>query len=280
MKKLLGGLILIGIGVILGGFLVSQDNVDTGTASVTTKLADGYAHVLNSNPFVASNEPVTDNVQRMEQRLAMLEQRIEALEIALAETQSATDAQGNDMEVPGSVVDTPVSSLSRVLSIDNLTRAGLDEQLASDIVRRRNQLELQKLELRDRASREGYLGTQRYQNELAALNVNDVSLRDEIGDQAYDRYLYSSGQSNRVKVASVMLGSAAEQSGVESGDLILSYNGQTLFKWAELQQATSEGELGEYVNLGVLRDGVQLTLWLPRGPLGVRLEATRLNPDG
>jgi len=73
----------------------------------------------------------------------------------------------------------------------------------------------------DRASREGYIGTERYVNELNELREQDISLRDEIGDEYYDNYLYTSGQSNRIRVASVMIGSPAEQAGMQNGDMIL-----------------------------------------------------------
>jgi S1-C subfamily serine protease len=75
-----------------------------------------------------------------------------------------------------------------------------------------------------------------------------------------------------------MLGSPAEQAGIETGDVILSYGDRQLFNWSELQDATTRGERGEYVNVTVLREGQMLNLWLPRGPLGVRLGSTRVKP--
>lgn len=274
-KYILAGLVLFGAGVVLGHFLLPEDRGNDASMRSASHVAP--------SPFVAVDESVKDNVQQMDERLVMLEQRIALMEIALAAAETDTESNEEETadiaETSDSGLEKPATGDSRILSIENLTRAGLDEQLASDIVRRKNQLELLKLELRDRASRESYLGTRRYKRELAKLNTEDISLRDEIGDQAYDRYLYTSGQTNRVRVASVMLGSAAEQAGIVSGDLILNYNGQTVFKWSELQQATTEGQLGDYVSLGVMRDGVELSMWLPRGPLGVRLGSARLDPD-
>jgi S1-C subfamily serine protease len=145
-------------------------------------------------------------------------------------------------------------------------------------MRRKNNIDLKKLELRDRATREHYIGTSRYNRELSALTGKDVSLREEIGDQAYDSYLYASGQSNRVLVKSVMAGSQADLAGIQGGDVILSYDDQNLFGWSELQQATTQGERGEYVNVNVSRDGQLFNIWVPRGPLGVRLGAARLEP--
>jgi len=106
----------------------------------------------------------------------------------------------------------------------------------------------------------------------------ETSVREDLGDEYYDQYLYANGRPNRVKVASVMLGSAAEQAGMLDGDLILTYGQSRLFEGRELQQATSEGELGEFLSMDILRNGQLISLWVPRGPLGIRLGAARIKP--
>ena len=85
-------------------------------------------------------------------------------------------------------------------------------------------------------------------------------------------------QRNRVRAVSVMMGSPAEMAGMKDGDMILSYDNRRMFNWNELQAATSLGERGEYVNVTVLRNGQQLNLWIPRGPLGIRLGSVRQKP--
>lgn len=45
-------------------------------------------------------------------------------------------------------------------------------------------------------------------------------MRAEIGGQAYDRYLFETGDVNRVKISGLILGSTAEQSGLMPGDII------------------------------------------------------------
>ena len=77
-----------------------------------------------------------------------------------------------------------------------------------------------------------------------------------------------------------MTGSAAEQAGVVNGDLILSYDQHRLFNVRELVTATTEGNRYEWIDIIVERDGSVLTLSIPRGPLGVRLIPTRVNPNG
>ncbi len=75
-----------------------------------------------------------------------------------------------------------------------------------------------------------------------------------------------------------MLGSAAESAGVKRGDIVLDYDGQRMFTWRELKEATAQGELGEYVSISVYRSGEVFSFSVPRGPLGMQLGATRLRP--
>ena len=234
-----------------------------------------------ANAFVIARDSGNERIQVLENKIQLLTERIEELEqLADVEVEMDEKKQAGALAIQSpSTVDTPVSSLNPAMTTDNLVRAGINEELAADIVRRRNEIDMKILELRDVASREGYLNTGRYTRELNKLREQDISLRDEIGDEYYDNYLYASGQSNRVKVASVMMGSPAESSGINKGDLILNYDNRRIFNWNELQGATSGGERGEYVNVTVLRNGQQLNLWIPRGPLGIRLGTVRAKPQ-
>jgi C-terminal processing protease CtpA/Prc len=213
-----------------------------------------------------------EHIQALEDKVAELEARVLELEEAL-DSQPAPGAAKQT-----SSVDIRSTRMNRLLTTKALVKAGLSEDMAADIVRRRNDIELRKLELQDRASREGYLGTTRYSRELTAVVEEQITLREELGDAAYDQYLYANGMPNRVKINSVMLGSTAEEAGVKDGDLVLTYADQRVFEWTELKNATSEGELGEYVNMDISRDGQPMSLWVPRGPLGVRLGTARVAP--
>ena len=88
--------------------------------------------------------------------------------------------------------------------------------------------DLERLELRDQAIREGWFRSERYFDELQALQGQNVKLRDEIGDQAYDSYLYQVGANNRVTVTSIIPGSAAELAGIQSGDVVEAYEAGTV----------------------------------------------------
>jgi C-terminal processing protease CtpA/Prc len=239
----------------------STDDVPMLEAEVSPQLSTAPQVVTDSTEF--------DQIQALETKLASLEARVLELEQVI-DSQPETDA---DTKIPA--VDI---RLNRLLTTKTLVKAGLSEDMAADIVRRRNDIELRKLELRDRASREDYLGTTRYSRELTALINEQVTLREELGDAAYDRYLYANGMPNRVKVTSVMLGSAAETAGMGDGDIILTYEQNRIFGVSELVKLTSLGELGEYVSIDISRDGQLMSLWVPRGPLGVRLGISRVKP--
>lgn len=161
-----------------------------------------------------------------------------------------------------------------------LLRSGVAMDVAAEIVSREAQNELDRLELRDLALREGWFGSERYREEVGRLDEERPDLRTEIGEEAYDRYLYSAGADNRVRVNSVIPGSAAEEAGLGAGDLIETYDGGRIFTFSGLRNATAAGERGELVPVDIRRqDGSRLQAWLPRGPLGVRLDLTRADPD-
>ena len=167
-----------------------------------------------ANAFVISQASDSERIQALENQIQLLNDRIEQIERSVDDKQDQTaETAALAINTP-SAVDTPVSSLSPALTTQSLVKAGIDAELAAAIVRRRNEIDMKILQLRDRASREGYLNTERYSRELNELRDQDISLRDEIGDDYYDSYLFANRQSNRVKVASVMMGSPAEESGM------------------------------------------------------------------
>ena len=162
--------------------------------------------------------------------------------------------------------------------VESLIAAGVDEQTAANIQARRDQQQLARLELIDQAAREGWSDSDQLQQRLSELNAERVDLRDELGDDAYDRYLYESGDANRVSIASIINGSAADTAGLEVDDSIISYDNQRIFRVRELQEATRSGTKGEYVQVFFDRNGQYLSTNIPRGPLGVTLDTSSISP--
>ena len=163
-------------------------------------------------------------------------------------------------------------------ALAGLVAAGLDPVAAADLQRRQDEYQLARLELVDQAAREGWEDSELFDERLDALDETSPDLREELGEDGYDRYLYESGARNRVRVASIIPGSAASAAGLEPGDVVLGYADGRVFRPGDLQDATRTGTRGEPVTLVAERDGRSVTVQVPRGPLGVTLGRLRREP--
>ena len=65
-----------------------------------------------------------------------------------------------------------------------------------------------------------------------------------------------------------MASSPAERAGLQPGDQIVGYDGDRVFSTSDLMQRTMSPGSGDVV-VDVVRDGVQMQVVLPRGPIGV-----------
>ena len=204
-------------------------------------------------------------------RLDTLSRRVVSLEQQLAK-QAAAD--GDDEPASQALaIDTPEDRRSALIF------AGVDRRIAEDIVSRESDLAMQRLDLRDRAAREGWLDSDRFFDELNALNERAVDLRSEVGDAAFDRFLYETGQPNRVAVSSVMTGSQGELAGLLPGDIIEDYAGEPVFDFNDLRSATTAGTRDETVPVTIRRDDRVIETWIARGPIGVTLQADSASPN-
>lgn len=168
---------------------------------------------------------------------------------------------------------------ARSLDVEALRAGGFSEGEAERLRERWEGAEMDRLYLRDRATRERWIATPRFREESLALDARMQSLREEVGEDRYDWFLYASGQFNRVVVANVLAGSPARDAGLRAGDALLRYGEQRVFEPDELQRQTSAGNAGESVRLEFLRDGERQAVTLPRGPIGINLYVDRVKPD-
>jgi hypothetical protein len=278
--------LLIAIGFVSGvvaSYLYLTDHKTTQQSQTFNDQDQGLnrQHQV-ANPFSSRNPD--DNsllrirIENLESTIDELKQKILLMENSLVELNS------NESRVLPAKPALPAVQMSgmrvnrRLYDVDNLVSNGIDPGTAEDIVRRKNQVELLRLELQDKAQREGYLNTERYFEELAAIDAQDVDLRTELGDERYDEYLYNSKMHNRVRITSVIIGSEAERVGIQQNDIVLSYDNKRMFDWQELKEATAEGQLGEFVPIIIERDGEIFSFTVPRGPLGVQLGVARIEP--
>ncbi len=227
--------------------------------------------IIANTDTTASDSPAADGRWRqVDQALEQLQARVATLEDQL----SGLAATGTE-----AAAQPPIRDSDAGLSQATLEAAGLDPVQAAEILQRQSRRDMQRLELRDQASREGWAGTERFFEAMRELNGDAASLRVEIGDEAYDRFLYLTGQPNRVVIDSVITESPAQLAGLQPGDVVLDYAVGRIFSWVVMRDASRVGQRGEYIVMRVQRDGRPFEVNVPRGPLGVRMETEQVNPD-
>ncbi len=256
--------------------LVAADDSGWWDAATAVEGRSTPSGELGPYESVAADEVTAADSNRderwseVDELLFALGQRVAALEEMVVELAAASQP-----EVSSGSTNSSAAGMNR----ENLIAAGVDERAAADLLRRQSQIEMQRLELRDRASREGWIDSERFLQELRQLEGDVGALREEIGDEAYDRFLYLTGQPNRVAIDSIIDQSPAQLAGLQAGDLVIDYADSRVFSYSDLRDATRAGERGESVLLRVERDGEILELTLPRGPLGIRLDSDQVDPD-
>lgn len=245
---------------------------DSPPSDIGEAIGDGEIIEIELGPDGAAEQRILAMEARwsgVSQQLETLSRRVIDLEMALAR-QAAESLDERPEVLP---IDTPEDRQTA------LVFAGVDRRIAADIVSRESDLAMRRLDLRDRAAREGWLGTERFEEEMDEINELALDLRSEVGDSAFDRYLYETGQPNRVAVSSVLAGSEAESAGVIPGDIIEAYAGEPVFSFTDLRAATTSGLRDESVPVTIRRDDRLIETWMARGPIGVTLQVDSASPN-
>jgi hypothetical protein len=144
--------------------------------------------------------------------------------------------------------------------VERLVAAGFTPDRAAWIQKRTEQLTLDQMQAQYTARRDG---------KPVEIIDTDATLRTELGDQDYERYLEATGRPTTVGVFNVIAGSPGERAGLKSGDQIVSYAGERIYDVRDLNDRTFKGTPGESVMVEVVRDGQNLQLVVPRGPIGI-----------
>jgi len=221
--------------------------------------------------IVTGQESQQDYDNEYQNQIASLEAEVKAL------TEKLSIAQKESAKIEQTVKHNNLRKI-KILTQDVLMEAGIDEVSAQEIIRRKSEYEYKLLDLRDRAAREGFSGTLRFRKELNSLKNINESIREDLGDDVFERYLYASEKTNQVKVSSIMQNSPAEYAGIKKGDVIISYDGERIFSWRDLNRSTAKGEREDLVIIDVKREEGIFNILVPRGPLGVKLEINRVLP--
>lgn len=147
---------------------------------------------------------------------------------------------------------------------ERLIEAGFLPAQADWIMRREQELQMEALQARFDAEKSG-----EPVDWMANRTMASDSLRAELGDADYERYLEASGRSTNVSVSSVIESSPAQSAGLQPGDEIVRYDGERVFSMTDLTRQTMVGAPGETVVVDILRDGNLMQVALPRGPVGI-----------
>lgn len=281
---LYAGILLLGavIGAMASGTLSGGDDEATPTAQrspatvparfeQSTAGNDGtVADMLESLSLALTQESEYRLV--LEEQIAELNERVDELQARLGDdrtTSRVASVRGFEARRRGA---------NGPLNVERMVAAGMAESDARALKAKLDDIAMQRLYLRDQAQREGWMGDQRYREEAQRLAAAQGNIRNEFGDDAYDRYLYASGRPNRVQIESVLDNSPAYEAGLRIGDQILSYSDSRTYAANELRRATQQGSAGEMVPMRVMRNGETLEIYVPRGPLGVQMSGVSSKP--
>src|SRR6185503_1499616 len=248
----------------------AASDLDLATATPAAATGGGAA----SASRLASLE---DALAAETERRIELEQRVGALATALDELRTATPAANGRVAAAATDAEPAPAEQQRARfrrdgppnaedlqrrQIELLVAGGFPPDRAEWIYRRTQELRMQALQAQYEARREG-------RRDSVSPFGEETTLRSELGDADYERYLTAFNRSTSVNVLTVLASSPAERVGLKPGDQIVSYGGTRVFDARELNALTFQGTTGESVVVEVRRDGQPLQLVLPRGPLGI-----------
>ena len=279
-RQVVFSLIVLLSGLFLGMYVIDPvfRSDQKSVLEEKLKLNDSGSNVGKTEDYGSLLNSLQKRLSQEERQRHSLQKRVTELERKLKKLQLITKSIEN--EEPVAEKDTEISAeVEEELDRETqLVAAGLEPQQAKSITQFLGDIEMERLYLHDQATREGWLGTPRYRQEIMTLVEREEELRLELGDTDYDLYLYGTGQPNRVIIQSVIEDSPAQKVGIQSKDIAYSYAGNRLYTIRDLVTATTEGIANESVLLEVIRDGHIYEFYLPRGPLGVRVTSESHKP--
>jgi hypothetical protein len=231
-------------------------------------------------PARPSDRPSSDSDAEIAALRMALDREVEAREQLAREVASLREQIESGSTSPGESAPSSPAERDRgarrsMFDGNALVAAGMAPADAQELRSRWESTELDKIRLIDRATREGWLGTAQYQQQMQAL---EGDLRAGLSEADYDRYLYATGRNNRARITDVLANSPGETAGMRPGDTILSYGGKRVFGIEELRELATSSRPGESIPVEVLQDGEVVRLFVPGGPIGVMLQPEHQPP--
>jgi hypothetical protein len=267
MKKLYSLILVLAIALAAYWINSAAESTRADTAPVAPASADSFDDTAPVDTRLAALEQAvrTERQARhlLQEEVFFLTEELERLTSgdAVPETAPETTDAAQVTSVTRGNVRGRNSSENRAT---RLVAGGFTEGEAEWIVRRESELQMESLQARYDADRNG---TQQdyFQNRQATA----FALREELGDADYERYLESNGRSTRVAVSTVLESSPAQMAGLQMGDEIINYDGRRVFSMSDLNRETLQGEAGQNVVIDFMREGIQMQVAIARGPVGI-----------
>jgi C-terminal processing protease CtpA/Prc len=275
----------LAIGVVIG--LIIQNDSEIADINATTTVSDTAIGTGDSNtaknPDAGRLTPDLNELYRLlrkEMRARQaLEQKLETLSRQIADLKSNSESfKPIDAGPADNISEADVSGAdNKWFNEQALVDIGMTSSRANELKNYFEQLELERLYLRDQSIREDW---EREKLTEAMQNITDKEndLKSRLSESEYDAYLYASGQTNRVAVTSVLASAEAGTAGILSGDYIIRYDNQRIYSGFQLHEATTSGSINDSVAVEIERDGETLHLYVPRGPLGIRMNSVSVAP--
>ena len=252
-------LLAVLLGVILGGVM-------------TWGAMRGCERSFDEGVGPPGDVAIEPEILRLREELDAQESRVRRLEAELAIPETPeTPAPSEDPE-PADRAEASTDSASDEKPWFNaaaLEAEGWRPHQVERIRLRWERLQMENLEIDNQRARKvpGWqkLGKQKFQSQVDA--------RRDLGDEDYEAMRFAAGEPNRVVLTELLEISPAAEAGLLPGDEVISYDGQRVFTASALKFLTEVGEKGEPTEIRILRGNQEQRFFLPRGPLGTRLEA-------
>ena len=273
---------IIVILIFIIGILIGAKFNDSRENNSENQLPDSQVDTSELQQPIATAHSETDLHQPIHKQLEIesnarkeLEKSISDLKLQISELKTSLQ---NSSVTNTRDSASQIQSSNRWFNEKAMLSTGLSAAEITEIKNQYETIEREKLYLRDRAIRENWIGTERYTKELAELNGRFDSFRSQTSENVYESLLFATGQSNRVVIQDVMQNSPASQAGIKTGDFLLQYGESRIYSAFDLRRAITDGEAGEEVKIELIRNGTASTVYMPRGPMGIRMESTSVQP--
>jgi len=237
----------------------------SGGAAGDSSAGDARLKALETslNAEVEQRAALEARVTALSDELAALRARPGAANASAPAERNANPQPGADAGAPPFARGGPFRRDAQGGQVEALVAAGFPPDRAAWIEHRTSELRMQALQAQYDAQRQG-----KPFDPGQGFN-GDGTLRSELGDNDYERYLKAMGRPTSVGIQGVLASSPGERAGLKPGDEVVAYDGKRVFDLRDLNTLTFEGTAGESVTVSVRRDGQTVHLTMPRGPIGI-----------